>query len=239
MPFAVADDRKKHLLLIGGIGGVLAVVAGIYLVASRPSVPDNPDAALADIQRAEAAGDAAKLAYAVGDADERRAAAAVGALARVGGPDARPAIQRAFVDDRRWQVRQQAVQWYPRVADRTDPQQVTPVRQAVATDKSREVVIAGLKALAELKAWDALDQVFAKMNDDDSTVRAVAARAAEDILFMPVTTRFRADDPPAKRRAAIQAFRNLANDPRFRGRYKAWLDEEKMKQDAKKTGQGK
>jgi len=45
MSFAVAEDRKKRLLLVGGVGGVVALTAAVYLIAAGPSVPDGPDAA--------------------------------------------------------------------------------------------------------------------------------------------------------------------------------------------------
>lgn len=219
---SMSDDRKKRLLYVGGFGLVLVLATAAYQLASGNSAPPDPDANLADVQKAEAAKDAAKLSAAVGDADERKAAAAVGALARVGKrADAAPVIRRAM-DDARPQVRQQAVRWYPRVADREDPQDVAVVRKAVTADKSKDVVIAGLKALGDMKAWDSLEAVYARMNDNDRTVRVAAALAAEEILFMPVTSHYRPDDPPAKRAAAIQYFRQISQKPGPRQMYLDW-----------------
>lgn len=225
----LSDEQRRRLLIIGGVGAILAMGAGGLLVASHTSGPADPEPALRDVQDAEKNKDAEKLRDAISDANERKAAAAVGGLARVGGAAYRPVIQGALRDSR-VQVRQQAMTWYPSVANWRIPGDAKPLQDAIATEKSNDVLVAALKALGHMKAWDSLELLFQKMKDPDRSVRMAAALAAEEILFVRVFPKYGVDDPQDARLAAIKSFREFANEPGRRRRYMEWLEEERQKQ---------
>src|SRR4051794_7720460 len=134
----LSDEQKRNLMIIGGIGLIAILGAGAFLVASHTSGPVDPEPALKDVSDAERNKNAAKLRDQMADANERKAAAAVGALARVGGAEYRPAIQEAM-RDRRTQVRKEAIAWYPKVADWRNRGDLKPLTDAVQGEQDNDV----------------------------------------------------------------------------------------------------
>lgn len=221
----LSEQQQRRLKWIGAVGLLLIVGVGGWLILGGPSSPDDPEPELAEVRAAEKAKDIGKLSATVRGGNERAAAAAVGAVARVGGGEARPVVVAAL-SDARPQVRQQALQWYPRIAT---PQDAEPVRQAVAKEKSNDVLIAGLTALGELRAWDSLDQIFQKLDHPDRDVRMAAATAAERILFLKVHKMYNIEGPSAERQQGIARLRDFAQQPGRREHYMQWLKEEQQK----------
>jgi len=225
----LSDEQKRNLMIIGGIGLVLILGAGAFLIASHTSGPADPEPGMREVAEAERKKDARKLSETVHDADERKAAAAVGSLARVGGSEYRSVVQGAMRDPR-VQVRKEAIAWYPRVANWRNPADIGPLTDAVKGETDTDVVVATLKSLGHMKAWDSLGLIFEKMNDTDRSVRMAAGLAAEEILFLRVFPKYQVDDPPEKRLAAIQEFRSFSREKGRRERYFQWLAEEQQKQ---------
>jgi HEAT repeat protein len=219
------DARQRRIVLCGTPATLLLFAVGAFSLF-RPSHADDANAEFSDIRAAESKKNAKALAAVIQGADARRSAAAVGALARIGGSESRAVVRQAITDTR-WEVRQQAVQWFPRLADPGDARDIQLVTQTVRQDKSNDVVIDGLKALGEMKAWDSIEQVFEKMNHPDRSVRLAAAEACDEILFINTRPRYAPDDPVEERTAAIQFFRQFTREPGRRAQYMSWLAETK------------
>jgi hypothetical protein len=219
------DTRQRWVLLIGGLATLVmfALAAIMVLWPSRPQVPDGE---FSDLRAAESRKDVKTLGTAIKAGDARKSAAAIGALARIGGSDSQGIIRQSITDTR-WEVRQQAVQWYPHLAEPGNAQDIQLLAQTIKQDKSNDVIIAGLKALGEMKAWDSIEVVFDKMNHPDRSVRLAAAEACDEILFINTRPRYKPDDPAEKRAAAIQFFRQFTKEPGRRAQYMSWLEETK------------
>lgn len=230
----LSEAQKKRLMLIGGVGGVLILVVGLYLIFGGVSTPKDVEPELADVRRFETMGDAGELAKIAeqGKSDKQKAAA-LQALRSVGGPQANQAAQRMMTSPSAV-VRREAIVTYGYTADRGSAAAARPVQDVVTKATSPvDEIIAALKALAAMKAWDSLDQVLEKMNHDERTVRQAAVKAFEDISFMGVG-QYNLDDPPEKRQKVIAGLRTSVKDPRKRQRYMEWLQEIKQKPPAAK-----
>jgi hypothetical protein len=102
-----------------------------------------------------------------------------------------------------WRTREAAIVGIGRLGkEGSDPEFLV---QSLQNDPSAEVRAAAAAGLGRLRCWDGGHALIRALSDRDEIVRARAGAALQKI--MGVDVRFRANDPPAQRAAAIQKIR--------------------------------
>jgi hypothetical protein len=191
-----------RLRVLIGVAVVLAVLAAVRLIFFGGDGADarqrGPD--FARIQRHRREKNVAALSKEVARPDEKVARWAVEAMGQIG-PEAMPQITQAM-DDRRERVREKAATAFSQVA-RHD--QAAPLARLARDDESPNVRAAAVSGLSRLFAFEEMETLLAAMDDPDLAVRRRASKAATRIACVAVG--YKAEDPPAKRRAAIQRMR--------------------------------
>jgi len=195
--------QKPPLRLVVLIA-VAVVLAGLVIwQLAFPGEDDasaEPDAAAARIEELRRERNVAGLAKEVSASDARTARRAVAALGRIGS-EAVQQVKQAMRDPRP-RVREQAASSFAEVAQRED---AAPLARLAVEDKSPNVRAAAVSGLNRMCAYDQMESLLAAMMDGDIIVRRRAYRAAK--RFACVQVAYRADDPPSKRRAAVQQLR--------------------------------
>jgi len=194
-------DRLTRPRILIGVAVVLAVGVGAFLLFGRGSTSGLPPE-LAQIEKLREKGDITAVAARVADPSEEVARYAVGALARLGSASA-PEIRRAM-EDPRPRVREQAATSFAQVSRYPE---AAPLAKMAREDPSADVRAAAVSGLNRMGAFGEMDTFLAAMDDPDPIVRRRAGEAAK--RFACADVRFRADDPPEKRQAAIQTLRDL------------------------------
>lgn len=193
-------DVPLRLRILIGVAAVLTVAAAVKLIfftggddlGDRQRDPD-----FARIETHRRAKDIAALAKEVSRSNEKVARLAVGAMGRMG-PEALPEITRAM-EDRRPRVREKAATAFAQAA-RYD--QAAPLAKLAREDDSSNVRAAAVSGLSRICAFDEMETILAAMDDPDIAVRRRASKAATRIACVMVG--YKAEDPPAQRKAAIQ-----------------------------------
>lgn len=195
---------------------------------SRPAAP-AAGSDEAEIQRLEAAKDAAGLKRAAAGRDSAKRPLAFAPLARVAPDEARPILLGAIKGDDDT-ARMAAIKAFPLAVDPTDPAQILPIERLVKQSRDKPMVLAALAALGQAYAWDSLESVFQRMNDNDRDIRAAAIKAGSEIMYLRLESNFHPADPPEKRLAAIASLRRKSQAPGTRERYMEWLAEQRREQ---------
>ncbi|MCD6303931.1 MAG: HEAT repeat domain-containing protein [Planctomycetes bacterium] len=192
-----------RLRILIGIAVVLAVVAVWRLGFSGRSdgpVEKRPD--LAKIEHARRRKNIDVLKRAIKSSNPEIAGRAAAAMADIG-PQALPVIEKAL-EDQRPRVREKAATAFAKVAPR---EQAGKLAEMVKQDRSANVRAAAVTGLERMFAYDQMETIIAAMEDPDVAVRRRAAAAAR--RFAGIRVGYRADDPPAKRHAAVQRMREI------------------------------
>jgi HEAT repeat protein len=169
----------------------------------------SPDAARIDKLRRDK--NVAALGNEVAGTNVEVARQAVGALGRVGS-EAMEQVKRAMRDPRP-RVREKAVTVFAQVARRED---AAPLAELARKDGSPDVRAAAISGLERMYAFDEMETILGAMEDPDVVVRRRAAAAAT--RFACAVVGFKADDPPEKRKAAVEQMRAVWNTERDRAR---------------------
>ena len=182
---------------------LLAAVAAWQLFWPRggqAAAREGPAAARIDKHRRER--NVPALGREVAHRDVAVARQAVAALGRIG-PESLPEVRRALRDSR-GPVRERAATVFARIAPRED---ATALAQVAREDASSDVRAAAVSGLNHMCAFEQMEAILAAMDDSDEVVRRRAATAAR--RFACARVGFKADDPPQKRKAAIQRMRSV------------------------------
>lgn len=208
-------QRGRSLLHNRQFQVILAVVVGLALLACLVSCwaggNDDLAAQLRSVDRAErlAAIDAlAKdgsdeamqaVAEVTTDPDARVASRAVLAVSSSRLKTRRKYVKRA-VEDPRPQVREAGMIGTGRLCDKQD----APMLARVVSDRGEDehVRAAAVQAIGLMRAWDHRDAAILALDDPSERVRGRAAAAIRSMIGRDFG--FRANDSPAKRKAAIQ-----------------------------------
>jgi len=194
---------SPRLRVFIGVAVVLAlIVVGRFLFfgGQDTSADSARGPEHARIEQLRQAKDLAGLGTQAAHTNERVARLAVGAMGRLGA-EAVPKIERAL-EDKRPRVRERAATAYAQAA-RHD--QAAPLAKLVREDASPNVRAAAVAGLGRLCAFDEMESILAAMDDPDVAVRRRASKAATRIACVIVG--YQADDPVAKRHAAIRRMR--------------------------------
>ena len=194
---------SPRLRIFIGLAVALAlIVAGklLFFGGEDTSTDDARGPQHARIEKLRRAKNLAALGAESGHASENVARLAVGALGRLG-PEALPKIAKAM-GDKRPRVREKSATAYAQVA-RHD--QAAPLAKLAREDRSANVRAAAVAGLGRVCAFDEMETILVAMDDPDIAVRRRASKAATRIACVIVG--YKADDLPAKRRAAIQRMR--------------------------------
>lgn len=191
----------SRLRILAGVAVVLAlVVAGKLVLFGDDETPHAQDPNFARIEKLRRDKDVSALAKEASGADVEVCRRAVGALGRVG-RESLPTLERALRDGRA-AVRERAATSFSQVAG---PQDAAPLAEMAREDESADVRAAAVSGLYHMRAFEQMESLLAAMDDPDVVVRRRAATAAVRIIGIGVG--YKADDPPAKRRADIQEMR--------------------------------
>jgi len=198
-----------------------ALAAWQFLPGGEEGDGDDPDRArIAELRRAK---NLDALGREVRNPSEQAARHAITALGRIG-TEAMDHVREAL-DDKRPRVREKAATTYARIAQWEDG---APLAKLVRQDGSANVRAAAVSGLERMFAYDQMETILAAMEDEDVIVRRRAAEAAR--RFAGVRVGFKAEDPPAKRKAALARMRaewtkHKARAEKYwqyiRGKYKA------------------
>ena len=193
---------KVPLRLGALIALALLLVVGVVWRFSSAGGDAEADPIAARIQRHRQNGDAAALAREASSADVKVARLAIHALAG-SGPAGVPHIERAM-RDKRPRVREAAAAALGRAAGRD---RSAPLAEAAGKDPAANVRATAAAALGRMRAYNEMETLMAVLEDRDRAVRGRANAAICRITG--VHFKFRAGDPPTKRREAIATIREL------------------------------
>ena len=182
---------------------VLATVLAWWLLRGDDDGDDGP------VARLERSGDVKALEAEALQGQPDRAIHAVQALGRMG-PKALPSIRRAMAAPEP-KVRAAAVTAFSRVARHDD---ASDAARLARQDESPRVRAAACRALGSMVACREVDALVEALDDGSEDVRRHAYAAFQRIAC--ITIDYRADDPPGKRRAALDVLHAVW--PRYRPR---------------------
>lgn len=201
----------KRLTIFGGAALVLAGIV-VFMHVQSPDqrhirelasgVPDRQIEAIGALARIGSSRGAKAVAGAASDTDAAVATHAVYALGRMGRADDLPRVKVAL-DDPRPQVRAAAVYAISGFGDLADVDMLI----ALLTDRQQppKIRAAAARSLGRLKAFRAMPSLIDTLEDPSVLVRGRAYAAFRQIIG--VGFRFRAADPPERRREAIARIR--------------------------------
>ena len=194
-------DRRKRLLILGGVGALLVLVLAMQQLwprgeespVEKPRVA--PTQAPPGVQPAPSAVSAA--------ATPQAAHSELLAIAQQPAPQDLPVLKKA-VQSPSWEDRHAAVMGIGRLKDKGDPATLLAVL-ANAQEKP-EVRAEAAEQLAAMKYVDAGPAIMDAMADDSLLVRTAAGTALSSIMGMRFE--FSPRDPGVKRQEAIARARN-------------------------------
>ena len=212
-------DAKQPLIMLGGVA-VVAVLIGLAIWAFGSGDEEdllakgNDDQKLQAIESLSAEGSDRSIrsvARATTDASPRVAARALLAVSRSRLEERAQYLRDALRKDRREEVREAAVVGLANHhagqkdgAGKKDDAQ-TLARVASNSMEAPRVRAAALGAIGQMRAYEARGAALAALEDPDPKVRGQAAAALRTMIGRDF--HFRADDPPAKRKAAVAKIR--------------------------------
>lgn len=180
---------------------VLAVGALIWAFRGDRTIPGDPE--LVPIIEMGNKKDVSGLNQAASSSNEKVAAEALVQLARVQGPAAAPAVQKALGDPRAG-VRAAAASQFAVVCTRDQ----ADLLKLALKDQDPGVRREACRAIGQLQAVDAADPMLTLIEKDpDVSVRAAALQAVEKIVGLK--TKLSPDDTPGQRKKAVDQFRKM------------------------------
>jgi len=215
------------------LGGKIFVACATVLIACSAVVlvftsEDEESGDLARIRKCQEAGDIdglSTIARAPNPAIARRAVAAMGPL----GEKARTTLVRIMQKDARPEVRSKAAITINQVISKGVIEQKDAQHALVTaaeSDPSPVVRASAITTLGHSRAYETMDTIIGRLEDNEETVRRASIQSVYKILR--VRFFYRPDDPPAKRQEAIkgiQAFwqvpgNRLRVEQYYKGRFK-------------------
>jgi len=213
------------MTILGGAALVLAGLAALWHIQSPDrrhvreldsGVPDRQIEAIGALAEIRSTRGAEAVAGAASDPDAGVASHAVYALGRMGRPDDLPRVKAALTDARP-PVRAAAVYALSGFGDRADVDMLI----ALLIDRGQrpEIRAAAARSLGRLRAFRALPSLIDTLTDPSVLMRGRAYASFQQILG--ARFRFRAADPPDRRREAIARIR--AAYPRLKTKHDNYL----------------
>lgn len=206
------SDKRRLFLLIGLVtllGVVYLVVHGVPGWRKSRSADETPAGDVPAARPRAGGGDSADPPRSAREkASARREVVArrreVARIALQKKPEHLPRLKEA-ADDKDWRVRHAAVDGVGRLGRDGDPKFLIDVLRN--RSEAPEVRAAAAERLGEMRFWDAGPALIDAMEDPSTLLRARAGVALRRIMV--VDFRYRAGDPPARRREALQRIREL------------------------------
>ena len=209
-----ADMRqnRKRLLVLVCVAVVLGGTAVFRFTRSderrlvqqlRSGGKEGRIEAIHGLEKVGSSGAADAIASVIGDSDTQAACHAVIALGRM--PTQHLQSIEAAARDSRPEVRRAAATAMGHLGDRADPGKLLVMLGNKTEDNG--VRAAAARSLGRLNVFEAMPALIEALDDASPAVRARANTAI--MRIMEINLRFRANDPPKKRQAAIARIRNL------------------------------
>jgi HEAT repeat protein len=200
-------DRRKRLLILAGVGVVLAVVLAFQHLLprgddSRDKVPRMAPAGAPDGRQPPPA--AANGAAAASEAQYAK----LFAISQQPGPQDVPVLKKA-IQSPAWEDRHAAVVGLGQLKDKGDP--ATLLAVLTNAQEKPEVRAAAAEQLGAMRHIDAGPALIDAMSDESELVRTAAGVALTKLMGMVFD--FSARDPAGKREEAVARARNTW--PRF------------------------
>lgn len=204
------SDKRRLLFLIGLVALLAVVYVAVHGVPAWRGSRSADETPAGDVPAARPrAGDSADLPRSAREKASERSEVAVRRrevvrIAIQRKPEHLPRLREAAADPD-WRVRHAAVNGVGRLGREGDPQFLIDVLSN--RDELPEVRAAAAERLGEMRFWDAGPAIIEAMEDSSTLLRARAGVALRRIMV--VDFRYRAGDPPNRRREALQRIRQL------------------------------
>jgi HEAT repeat protein len=194
-------DGRKRLLILAGVGVLLAVVLAFQHLwprgdESRDKVPRMAPAGVPDARQAPAAASGAAAA-------SEAQYAKLFAISQQPSPQDVPVLKKA-IQSPSWEDRHAAVVGLGRLKDKGDPAALLAV--LTNAQEKAEVRAAAAEQLGAMRYAEAGSALIDAMSDESEIVRAAAGVAISAIMGMRFE--FSARDPAGKREEAVARARN-------------------------------
>jgi len=196
-------DRRKRMLILAGVGVVLAVVLAFQHLWPRgdESREKAPRMAPAESQDGKQASPPAAASGAAAASEAQYAK--LFAISQQPSPQDVPVLKKA-IQSPAWEDRHAAVTGLGRLKDKGDP--ATLLAVLTNTQEKPEVRAAAAEELGAMKYAEAGPALIDAMSDESEIVRAAAGVAISAIMGMRFE--FSARDPAGKREEAVARARN-------------------------------